>query len=455
MDKIVEFDHTKKQIPAEIFKQMINLKKLTISQDQIQKQKLEDELGSIEELVLVHYNPHVNFVTDIRSLKILTISLPYNIIHDQKESLGRYFRLLGCCRCLETLSLTVEGITRNICNPSDLPSLPADIFPTFLVNLILRTMAKSCCAVKINLAHCTRLKKIIVGEENKECGLAVIFPQNTIHICIYGASLYNNLSELKQLKELYIFWGQPSLSQPVSTINLSNLTKLTVSPWRGLAKVEGGFEKLVQLEELVLNQVSLDVIPSSIFKLSKLSKLTITNCCAKQIEDTQTTQISSSKLKYVNLSDNNLIVLPDFVYNLPLLETLVANNNMLTKIFNGITSNRQLREVSFSNNIIVEICDAFKFLINVKILNLNINYMTAIPNINQLSSLETLAIENTPIDSISTPLTIPIKCLTHDSHKIKGKIIKNYDKTTYELLPSGIFEFVTVLLMSEPTDRKP
>ena len=95
------------------------------------------------------------------------------------------------------------------------------------------------------------------------------------------------------------------------------------------------FEICPSIESFLINNNQLTSIPQS---LSMLTKLTELNLASNQIDNSfgidlasgiQLSQVFPRSLKVLNLSNNKLTKIPNFVYKMPLLETLELQQNKI------------------------------------------------------------------------------------------------------------------------------
>ncbi len=105
-------------------------------------------------------------------------------------------------------------------------------------------------------------------------------------------------------------------------------------------------DKLVQLEKLELNHLSITTVPESLTKLKHLNQLFIIFC---QLESLPGGLLSFEKLRLLYLSDNNLSKLPEQI-NLPSCTYIRLENNQLTTLPESICDQAKLNHLNLKNN---------------------------------------------------------------------------------------------------------
>ena len=107
------------------------------------------------------------------------------------------------------------------------------------------------------------------------------------------------------------------------------------------------------------------------------------------------------QLQELNLSDNQLTTLPDFLSKFVQLQSLSLGNNELTKLPNWIGNLKNLEKLSLIDNQLTSIPETLINLTQLKILGLFSNKLTSFPNIsNQLQSLEDLYLDDNQISKL-------------------------------------------------------
>jgi len=101
------------------------------------------------------------------------------------------------------------------------------------------------------------------------------------------------------------------------------------------------------------------------------------------IEDWKKSRLGSKglplRLKEVDLSGQNLESIPDFVFDLPRLETLILNNNQISVIPDDILKITSLEKLELDNNNISKMPESFEKLKSLRWLFLRNNNLKTIP----------------------------------------------------------------------------
>lgn len=213
--------------------------------------------------------------------------------------------------------------------------------------------------------------------------------------------------------------GQP-LSLYFSYIN-TIYVKLNYIP-------QGIFE-LINLRHLILNNANISIIPTEINNLINLTlldlssnnlfyapksydvKKIIENHCMNcdmilqnrikkinyNLQSFPIELCALNKLQKLNLSNNILFEIPQFIYNLNTLEYLHLKRNMIDMISTDIANLTHLRVLQLNNNIIKTIPTEILKLTNLYRLNLKHNNLYSIPReifIKKVSKLLLLDVDN-------------------------------------------------------------
>ncbi len=106
-----------------------------------------------------------------------------------------------------------------------------------------------------------------------------------------------------------------------------------------------------------------------------------------------------SQLKWLYLSNNQIVEIPDAITKLSQPKWLYPSNNQIVEIPDAITKLSRLSKLDLDNNQIVEIPDEIAQLNNLRQLNLSNNQIVEIPDeIAQLSRLDRLDLNNNPLN---------------------------------------------------------
>ncbi|MGE5355097.1 MAG: COR domain-containing protein [Deltaproteobacteria bacterium] len=111
---------------------------------------------------------------------------------------------------------------------------------------------------------------------------------------------------------------------------------------------------------------------------------------------------SNSEIKYLDLSNNNITILPPEISKLNNLEFLYLNNNQLKNLPLELFGLKSLKVLEIRNNNIKELPDLFSSFENIETFNCQSNPIQAVPNsLFQMFKLKNLIISNLNLYSIS------------------------------------------------------
>lgn len=179
--------------------------------------------------------------------------------------------------------------------------------------------------------------------------------------------------------------------------------------------------KLVNLEELNLENNEISTVPLCVAKLKNLKYFCVSHNRIKTISDgigklskleileidgNQLTSLPKSITKLKNLvsldvQENHLKKLPEDIYLLQKLQKLDAFGNRLVALPIGIGSLRRLTELHLDSNQIRRLPKEIGRLENLKSLNLFGNKLKQLPDsLSKLKNLEILDLENNELDSL-------------------------------------------------------
>jgi len=189
----------------------------------------------------------------------------------------------------------------------------------------------------------------------------------------YITELPESIGEMKSLKFLNLESNELK-SLPESINNLKNLQFLNLSgnPFEKIPNLSG----LSNLEQLVMNYINVSEIPDSLFKLTKLKFL----------------EISNTKSSY---SDGKIYIteIPESIKGLKNLEELYVNYQDIKKIPANIKKLKNLKILSMTNNLITEIPKELSQLKNLKTLKLSFNDIKELPDFLNTMPLESVDFE--------------------------------------------------------------
>ncbi|MBI5823763.1 MAG: leucine-rich repeat domain-containing protein [Chloroflexi bacterium] len=173
----------------------------------------------------------------------------------------------------------------------------------------------------------------------------------------------------------------------------SKLTELPDSLW-----------KLTKLQKLNLSNNQLTTLPPSLGQLTRLTKLDLSNNQLTTLPDSlgQLTQLTE-----LNLSSNQLTTLPDSLGQLTQLQTLNLSNNQLTALPDSLGQLAQLTELDLSSNQLTTLPDSLAQAQLTQLTNLDLsnNQLTTLPEwLGQLTNLTWLNLYTNNITTLSTAI---------------------------------------------------
>ena len=178
--------------------------------------------------------------------------------------------------------------------------------------------------------------------------------------------LPESLGKLVNLERLELYLNSLSDSGSDSLANLKNLKVLNLSSNQGIPDI---FEKLLDLEVLIISNNKLRTFPTSIFSLNNLKKLILNN---NHLSSLPTQFGNLVSLQFLDLSDNWLTSLPDTVANLSNLVDLNLKNNMLSRLPDSFGSLTTLKQLYLTNcTDLQELPLSFEELRNLELLDLS------------------------------------------------------------------------------------
>jgi Leucine-rich repeat (LRR) protein len=212
---------------------------------------------------------------------------------------------------------------------------------------------------------------------------------------------YNKLMELPReisgcgtLKEL----SAPSnkiKKLPQGIENCANLAFLDIS-CNPLEELPANIGRLHNLNYLSASQTQLTGVPASLTDLRECEHLDLSCCLIREIPSFHTT----SKYKFINVSSNGIIRLPDSISLLPELEVLKCQYNHICDITVFPDGFPKLYEIDISNNNLDHIPFSIGSFRKLHRLGISNNHLTNLPNsLGNLDSLESIDAYDNRIDS--------------------------------------------------------
>ncbi|WP_182953273.1 leucine-rich repeat domain-containing protein [Pedobacter gandavensis] len=217
-------------------------------------------------------------------------------------------------------------------------------------------------------------------------------------IIIHGSSpqyIDSAFSKLKQLTELSILGRKDSLHINFNLKDLTKLKSLKLSNLNLFLNQSGFPNNLVDLD---LSSNDIKVLPNAILKLRKLKTLKLDFDSLTNLPN----NFSDLKaLEHLNLSNNRLRNLPDNFWNLENLKTLNLISNPIDELAESIGRLSSLEVLDLQNGELKSLPSNIGQLKKLVILNLNDNFIKNIPeSLTNLTTLKTLSFFNNQLSAL-------------------------------------------------------
>ncbi len=223
---------------------------------------------------------------------------------------------------------------------------------------------------------------------------------------VHGQSFeefFNNNSINGSLKKKY--YSESANHQPYAharsiKINLSHQNLVDL---KGISSIKIDNQPITQFKFISLNLSfnNLTVLPDEIASLN-LKQLSVRN---NKLTDLDESIGKLTHLKDLNLNYNKLKSLPHTISTLSNLKKLYINNNKLTSIPDEIGTLTQLSNLDLNNNKLEYLPTTINKLINLNNLNMSSNKLKSLPSITQLVKLTTLNLNNNKLTHLPSDIT--------------------------------------------------
>lgn len=154
------------------------------------------------------------------------------------------------------------------------------------------------------------------------------------------------------------------------------------------------YKNIKDATHLYLSNNNLSHIPKFIYNLRNLECLSLANNNITNEDIPLNFNILLPKLTYLNIDNNQLTYIPDSICNMINLQTLYLSNNRISCINPNIKNLTKLKYIDLSHNNISTIPTSFSCL-NLDLLFINDNNINVIKNIN--NNVYGIYIRNNPI----------------------------------------------------------
>ena len=321
-------------IPTDFIQACINLRKIEFQGNEAIK--LPPSISYASRLTYLDISNNRLESLDTAELHKTSLLVSLKMTNNQLTSLPARFSEFKSLRSLHISSNCLTIFPQFICslaNLSDLDisfnaidSFPPEIGQLSTLERLIATNNKLTGSFPDTFANLTSLKELDV-RYNPLTNIDVVADLPRLELVLVG---HNSISGLE--KSFHKIRALHLNSNPVTRFSLPTamptLTYLNLSSAKLTAFGEGGvFEKLPNLQKLVLDKNHMVSFPPGIGKLKKLEHLSCYNNILAKIP-AELGQLS--ELKFLDLHDNNIKVLPPEIWHLNLLTTLNLSSNILT-----------------------------------------------------------------------------------------------------------------------------
>ncbi|EZA61244.1 leucine-rich repeat-containing protein 58 [Ooceraea biroi] len=213
------------------------------------------------------------------------------------------------------------------------------------------------------------------------------------------------------------------------------------------------------VENLLLSQNRLTILPASINRFVSLSTLDITNCNLNRLpdfwSDCPLTRLIAkhnnltndglvkcfenlTNLKELNLSGNRLVDFPDQILDLAALKYLYLGGNHISELTKDIWKLQKLRVLSMGGNRLTEVPCTLGQLKSLQALILCDNMLESLPSsIANLTNLKTLSLHKNRLRTLPTEI-ITLNCLTELSLRDNPLVVRFVSDMTHN--PPSLLE---------------
>jgi Leucine-rich repeat (LRR) protein len=261
--------------------------------------------------------------------------------------------------------------------------------------------------IPVEIYSLTNLENLNLGDNQLSGTISPKIGQliNLKNLTLYGNQLSGPLPvEVGSLTELTAFrisHNQFSGVVPDSIGNWSKIKELSIDNNSFEGKLPNTMGKLAQLSTLTINNNKLTSLPDSLGNLSNLQQIVASN----NLIDSIPVSISQlSKLFSIDMMNNKLTTLPD-MGTMPSLWDLNLSYNQITVLPESFGQLVKISTLQLDNNQLTELPSTFDNLSALKDVSLNQNKLTLLPtSVILLSNLKHLYLMNNQISGTLPPL---------------------------------------------------
>lgn len=192
-------------------------------------------------------------------------------------------------------------------------------------------------------------------------------------------------------------------------------------------------ECLIQQSEE--NQVSIEQLEyvtcnnlNSLEGIEKLKKVKYLEIAESQLSEIPSTFTTLKTLRTLNLTNNQFREIPRAVFSLKNLEELIITNNKIEYVASDIATLKNLRMLNLSGNKITDLGDGVSELVELEYLSLSTNRLISLPNLERLTKLRSLDINNNQIGLLPDFTKNPLEYFNANSNMLEENVIQAKDR---------------------------
>ncbi|KAF8424938.1 hypothetical protein EV426DRAFT_532546 [Tirmania nivea] len=319
-------------IPTDFIQACINLRKIEFQGNEATK--LPPSISYASRLTYLDISNNRIETLESAELHKASALVSLKMTNNQLTSLPAKFADFKCLRSLHVSSNCLTVFPQFICSLANLvdldisfnaiPTLPDEIGQLSALERLIATNNKLSGSFPPAFANLTSLKELDV-RYNPLTNIDVVADLPRVELVLVG---HNSVSGLE--KSFHKIRALHLNSNPVTRFSLPwaipTLTYLNLSSAKLTSFGDAVFDKIPNLQKLVLDKNHMASLPTSIGKLKKLEHLSACNNSLKALP-AEIGQLS--ELKFLDLHDNNIKALPAEIWHLSCLATLNMSSNIL------------------------------------------------------------------------------------------------------------------------------
>ncbi|RPB29083.1 PP2C-domain-containing protein [Terfezia boudieri ATCC MYA-4762] len=320
-------------IPTDFIQACINLRKIEFQGNEATK--LPPSISYASRLTYLDISNNRIETLEPAELHKASALVSLKMTNNQLTSLPARFAAFKNLRSLHISSNCLTIFPQFICSLANLvdldisfnaiPTFPDEIGQLSALERLIATNNKLSGSFPPAFANLTSLKELDV-RYNPLTNIDVVADLPRVELVLVG---HNSVSGLE--KSFHKIRALHLNSNPVTRFSLPwampTLTSLNLSSAKLTSFGDAVFEKLPNLQKLVLDKNHMASLPAGIGKLKKLEHL---SACSNSLKALPADIGQLSELKFLDLHDNNIKVLPAEIWHLPCLATLNMSSNILT-----------------------------------------------------------------------------------------------------------------------------